>query len=109
MFYNAEEVWSDIADSDVNQMSHVHLYHAGFPCTPFSKSGQQAGLVDPNGAAFFPIYKYIARRLPSTDVLEDVASLPTDFPETFMLIIKLMQDIMEGTAVAYEIQFKIFN
>ena len=48
-------VWSDITDRDVKQMSHVHFYHAGFPCTPFSKNGQQAGLVDPNGEAFFAI------------------------------------------------------
>ena len=106
---NVLTVWDDINERDVNAMSHVHLYHSGFPCTPFSKSGTQAGAVDPNGNVFFSCYKYIARWLPSTFILENVASLPADFPDTFELMLKMLAEIMEGTKGAYSIQFKIFN
>ena len=102
-------VYCDIHQRDVTKMCHVHLYHAGFPCTPWSGGGKQQGAIDPNGNLFFPIYVYVARWLPSTFVLENVASLPEQFPDTFMLMLEMLQTIKERNKVAYAIDFRIFD
>eukprot|EP00974_Lingulodinium_polyedra_P040028 3841033-Lingulodinium_polyedra.AAC.1 len=58
------------------------------------------GVIDRNGHAFFPVYRYIAQVPPSSFVLGNVSTLPVEFPDTFFFMVKMLQEIMEGAEVA---------
>ena len=82
-FPDVGTIYGDMHERPTADMPHVHIYHAGFPCTPFSRNGNMDGVADSNGHALFPVYRYIAQVLPSSFILENVSTLPTEFPETF--------------------------
>ena len=48
---------------------------AGFPCQPFSKAGNQLGLIDSRGELFFEITRILAFHQPRFILLENVANL----------------------------------
>lgn len=72
---------------------------AGFPCQPFSKSGNQLGVNEARGTLFFNILKVIEARRPQAILLENVRNLVGPrHKRDFMKIIKLLRDL--GYAVS---------
>lgn len=68
-------IYSDCTRRSVSSMPTVDLYHAGFPCQPFSAAGSNCGLEDARGTVIYSILKYIRTKLPKLVLLENVQGL----------------------------------
>ena len=75
--------WGLIPDGDItlaaNDQAMLVPEHevitGGFPCQPFSKSGQQKGMDETRGTLFWNIAKIIEKRKPKLVLLENVRNL----------------------------------
>lgn len=63
-----------IYESDTNVPEH-DLLTAGFPCQPFSKSGNQRGINEARGTLFWSIARVLEHRKPKLIILENVRNL----------------------------------
>ena len=74
---------------------------AGFPCQPFSKSGNQLGVNEARGTLFYNILQIIEERKPKIILLENVRNLvgPKHMKDYFIMI-KLLRKL--GYAVSDE-------
>lgn len=86
--------------SNVKIPSHDVLT-GGFPCQPFSKSGNQLGVNETRGTLFYNILQVIAARKPKMVLLENVRNLvgPKHF-EDYLVMVKLLREL--GYAVSTE-------
>lgn len=70
------------------------LLCAGFPCQPFSKSGNLKGFEDTRGTLFFDILEILEKHKPKYILLENVANLVThDGGNTYKRITESLKDI----------------
>jgi DNA (cytosine-5)-methyltransferase 1 len=87
---------------DIQQRVGPHdLLTAGFPCQPFSKSGNQRGIDEARGTLFFDICRILDARKPRFILLENVPNLVGQrHGETWSTIIRLLRSL--GYAVSDE-------
>lgn len=68
------DIWDAITDVRVDVPSH-NVLTAGFPCQPFSKSGEQRGMDEARGTLFWAIARVIEEMQPEVVFLENVRNL----------------------------------
>ena len=68
-------LYRDLTERCLADVPAVDLYHAGFPCQPFSVAGKGRGTNDVRGTVSFSIVEYIKLRSPRLVVLENVKGL----------------------------------
>ena len=98
-----EDIWK----IDINSLPKFDILLSGFPCQPFSVSGNRQGFQDEKGRGtlFFRIRDILAIRKPQAILLENVKNLKThDKGNTF----KVIKDILENE-LGYTIKSKVLN
>ena len=110
--WGVKHVYPDLTIRDNTTIATgIDLYCAGFPCQPFSRSGIMKGTRDDRGHIFFHIADFLGSNKPEAFVLENVASLVTDFSETFTAMVSMISDIKDarGHAKTYTVFWKILH
>lgn len=80
----------DISKVDISSIPAFDVLCGGFPCQPFSNTGQQRGFVDDRGNHFFTIAGIIKHHQPKAFFLENVRGILThDGGRTFDIIREL--------------------
>ena len=67
--------FSDCTDRKMCDVPEADLYHAGFPCQPFSTAGKNMGVADTRGRVLHHVLKYITQKRPPLVLLENVKGL----------------------------------
>lgn len=82
------------ADEGVMNVPKHDVLAAGFPCQPFSKSGEQRGMEETRGTLFWNIAQIIKQRRPTVVLLENVRNIvgPRHLHE-WQVIIETLRDL----------------
>lgn len=96
-------IYSDCTRRSVSSMPAVDLYHAGFPCQPFSSAGRNGGLDDARGTVIYSILKYIRAKLPKLVLLENVQGLVQRHREVLDMIIACL------TKAGYRVDWRLLR
>jgi len=94
----------DICQIPTDQIPNHDLLVGGFPCQPFSSSGSQSGMNDPQGRGvlFREIIRILYGKQPRSFLLENVRGLYLhEGGETLKLIVKELENC--GYSVKYEL------
>ena len=92
----ANAVLSDIANIDYS-VYNPDILTAGFPCQPFSSSGNRQGLEDERSNTFFSVVRAIEQAKPKLWLLENVSGLAThDKGKTLKTIVQLLTDKLKS-------------
>jgi DNA (cytosine-5)-methyltransferase 1 len=100
--YEPEIIYEDLTQRKTDAMPK-DLYHAGFPCQPFSLAGSKQGTADPRGNLHKYILKCIAKWLPRLVVLENVKGLVTCHRQVLDSITKKLHSL------GYNVFWKVLN
>jgi DNA-cytosine methyltransferase len=109
--HKPQHFFTDVMDKSFAQAPRVDLFVAGFPCQPWSAAGLHQAFNDPRGVVVVHIIHYIATRLPTVWVLENVKGLLTQHREAFNEILKAVREIKDpatGTR-AYNVRWTLQN
>ncbi len=81
--YSPRIFFDDIFGRSARVVPAVDLYHAGFPCQPFSSAGRRLGTADPSlkGIIINEVLLYVQLRKPRVVLLENVKGLATMHPQ----------------------------
>lgn len=97
-----EILHGDITKIDADDIPEHDILCAGFPCQPFSISGNQLGFNDNRGTMFFEVIRIVNAHKPSIVFLENVSNLRRHAEgETLQRMTTMLQD--EGYSVFYNI------
>ena len=111
-FFNPNIVYEDITQRNVEGVQPVDVYHAGFPCQPFSRAGKKSGILDPRGTVVLSIAEYIVRHLPPIFVLENSSAFVMDFHEECAYLVDMLEKIADpedAQLKAYNVELEVFN
>ena len=76
------------------QVPKHNVLTGGFPCQPFSKSGNQRGVAEARGTLFYDIYRIIEAKKPDLILLENVRNLiGPQHIEDYKVMIRLIRDL----------------
>ena len=95
--------YDEVVGRYVESMEAPDLYHAGFPCQPFSYAGKHGGQGDERGRVIEWLMLYIRRWMPKMVLLENVLGLLHLFPDVFDWILKQLQ------AAGYWVEHRTLN
>ena len=94
------DILNYIKESSTSVPEHDVLT-AGFPCQPFSKSGNQHGINEARGTLFWSIAKVLEHRKPKLIILENVRNLiGPKHRDDYLTMIEILRDL--GYAVSTE-------
>lgn len=94
----------DITAVDPASIPEHDIILAGFPCQPFSISGQKLGFDDARGTLFFNILRIAEEKKPKVLLLENVKNLMHhDNGNTFKVIVAALVDL------GYNVSHRILN
>jgi len=95
--FNDTENWGDMTKIDWRTKPHFDLFVGGFPCQPFSRSGNMLGFEDTRGTLFFEIIRCLREKRPPMFLLENVGGLKiTDGGEVFKRMKNLLGKTVNG-------------
>jgi len=86
-------LYHDLTERCLADVPAVDLYHAGFPCQPFSVAGKGRGTEVVRGTVLFSIMEYIKLRSPRLVVLENVKGLSTRHRDVLKWIRGALQEM----------------
>lgn len=68
-------LYDDATNRKIKEMEPCDVYHAGFPCQPFSMAGLHRGTEDPRGMVVHHLLSYVGHHKPAVVIFENVAGL----------------------------------
>ncbi len=99
-----EQPFDDVTQINPKKLPNFEILLAGFPCQPFSISGQKNGFYDTRGTLFFDICRIIEEKQPPVVVLENVKHLiHIEKGNTFKVIIQTLEEL------GYKVSYKVLN
>lgn len=102
--FNHKLTLGDINEIDLKDIPKMDLLTGGFPCQPFSISGEKKGFEDVRSNVFFKIMEIIKEYKPRFVILENVKNLTShDKGNTFMTIQSQIEYL------DYKIKYKILD
>jgi len=91
----------ELTEGSTVKIPNHDVLTGGFPCQPFSKSGNQLGVNETRGTLFYNILRVIEARKPKMVLLENVRNLVgPKHHEDYLVMVKLLRDL--GYAVSTE-------
>jgi len=97
-------LYKDLRKRNHAQAPQVDLYHAGFPCQPFSTAGKGRGTSDERGKLIYSILAYVEKHTPKMVLLENVKGL---LAQRHRGLLKFICDKL--TAFGYHVSTKLLN
>ncbi len=101
--YKCNTFYPDLTRRTIKDMASVDIYHAGFPCQPFSVAGKGEGLGDPRSNIIHHLLMYIKTHRPTLIVLENVKGLATIHKPVLDSVMKHLGDY------GYTVTWRILN
>jgi site-specific DNA-cytosine methylase len=99
----AEHIYTDILQRDIESTPAVDLYIFGPPCQAFSRSGLRQGLEDPNGQLTLHSLLYIGAKRPPMIVMEQVPQVKSEHEGLWKFIIQTL------TGFGYKLKELLLN
>lgn len=96
-------LYDDAQNRDIQSMPKVDLYHAGFPCQPFSMAGKHLGLDDPRGTVVQHLMQYVKLHQPKVVVFENVEGLEKKHKAVLNWIMQSLRSL------SYTADYKVLN
>jgi DNA-cytosine methyltransferase len=94
-------IYKDMCTRPVSETPSVDIYHAGFPCQPFSSAGLNRGLDDPRGKLIHKVLAYVSHHRPKLVLLENVKGLVSKHRPVLLWICGVLRDL--GYLVSWKV------
>lgn len=115
--FDCKNMYEDITDLDMKNLSYVDLLVFGFPCQAFSMAGKRGGFEDTRGTLFYDALRYLKEHKPRYFIAENVKGLLShDSGKTFQTIIDCLalttntqMSLMPFDNLGYHIYYKVLN
>ena len=115
--FDCKNMYEDITDLDMKDLSYVDLLVFGFPCQAFSMAGKRGGFEDTRGTLFYDALRYLKEHKPRYFIAENVKGLLShDSGKTFQTIIDCLalttntqMSLMPFDNLGYHIYYKVLN
>ncbi len=100
----AERPTGDLTKIDEKDVPNHDILCAGFPCQPFSISGNRKGFSDARGTLFFDVARIVKEHAPKIVLLENVKNFATHDGGRTLEVVQAVMDEM-----GYDVYHKVLN